>query len=192
MESNRETRGHARSKKNGFENRKFRMKGWSRAFLDRVAVKSNSDSDRPAPNGAGRRWTWSETPLQKKREKKRRGDGPKERTFSELLKNSKRERTPRASRPQFHAIESAQTKLKTNRFPAPCWHALHLFAVRATWTSECKKKKKKTCREPHIYAYKNKLGPNTTRMQGVIDLYKRKRRNQATISDDPDPKRVIY
>lgn len=56
----------------------------------------------------------------------------------------------RASRPQFHAIESARTKLKTNRFPAPCWHALHLFAARTTWASKCKKKK---LAANHIYTY---------------------------------------
>lgn len=31
-----------------------------------------------------------------------------------------------AFQPQFHAIESGRSKLKTNRFPAPCWHALYL------------------------------------------------------------------
>lgn len=52
------------------------------------------------------------------------------------------ERSGRACRPQFHAIESAWTKLKTNRFPAPCWHALRRYAARATWSEWMYKKKK--------------------------------------------------
>lgn len=84
-----------RAEKNSFENRKFRTKGWSQAFLDRVAVKSNSDSDRPAPNGAGRRWTWSETPLQKKKERKKRREGGQKRGCSPSCRKirSENERT---------------------------------------------------------------------------------------------------
>lgn len=80
-------------------------------------------------------------PCKKKRGRKKgekaaeREDAPRAAEKSEARTNA------RASRPQFHAIESARTKLKTNRFPAPCWHALHLFAARTTWT-ECEKKKK--------------------------------------------------
>lgn len=126
-------------------------------------------------------------PCKKKGEKKReetaeREDVPRAAEKSEARTNA------RASRPQFHAIESARTKLKTNRFPAPCWHALHLFAARATWASKCKKKKK-TSHEPYIYVHKNTRGSNTKTYM-VWSVYTNESIGIKRLSDDP--KRVVY
>lgn len=84
------------------------------------------------------------------KKKRRGGDGPKETTLFEP-KNSTRERTNEranaAFRLQFHAIESARIKLKTNRFSAPCWHALHLRG--SSHVDEWKKRRKKTGHKPN-------------------------------------------
>jgi len=107
--------------------------------------------------------------LQKKGEKK--GEEAAEREdVPRAAEKSKASTNARASRPQFHAIESARTKLKTNRFPAPCWHALHLFAARATWATE-RKKKKKTGREPHIYVHKTSATEHSTQKRIWCDRF---------------------
>jgi len=121
-------------------------------------------------------------PCKKKEEKKRREDDRKRGRALRAAEKSEARTNARASRPQFHAIESVRTKLKTNRFPAPCWHALHLFAARATCGRMNVKKKKPPAN--HIYTHtKTSAAPNTApkSVHGVIGLHKRKRRNQATI-----------
>lgn len=146
----------------------------SQAFLDRVAVEGNSDSDRSAPRRcAGRRWTWSETPLQKKKEKRRRRTERDDASRAAEKSNARtnEQASEWASRPQFHAIESTRVKLKTNRFPAPCWHALHLRGLRATWVSG-KKEEGKNWPRTVQQAYEN------TR---VISLHEWKRSSQTTI-----------
>lgn len=83
----------ARSEKKSFENRKFRTKGWSRVFLDRVAVKSNSDSDRSLPMVQADVEREAKRPCKKKGREKKERRQPKERMLPELPKNPKRERT---------------------------------------------------------------------------------------------------
>jgi len=132
--------------KNGWENGEFRAKGWRVPGISSIELRSKAIPiliDRlPAVRGedarrGAKRPSFPPRPRKKKKKEKRgRKKGGKkekedvggaaEKSGVRINEAEREQRGEPAGLPQFHAIESAWTKLKTNRFPAPCWHALRL------------------------------------------------------------------
>lgn len=83
-------------------------------FMKKQRTREGGGKERDREGGGGRRKRKREGKVKKKRNNRL----PK-------IQSESGENEP-VSRPQFHAIESGRSKLKTNRFPASCWHALCL------------------------------------------------------------------